>query len=126
MVECLPKYSIMKRIFIVVLSVFCFGVSAQDWITVKDMDLSYRIDFPQGETKSSQDVPTEKGNVKMILYSGQPASAEDKNVYYATSFSEYPVSFFPNGLNSKTDIDSVLEGAMNGAVSNVKGKLMSK
>lgn len=100
-------------------------LSAQDWVTLKDVDLGFRVDFPVEATKSSTDVPTAKGNLTLHNFIAYPSSS-DINVMYMSSFSEYPESFFPNGLKTQEQMDSVLEGAVNGAVTNVKGKLLSK
>ena len=42
-----------------------------------------------------------------------------------TSFTEYPTSFFPEGLDTFKRRTTVLDGCVNGAVTNVKGELLS-
>lgn len=94
------------------------------WVTVKDTELGYRIDFPSTAKKDAVDVPTEKGPVVMNTYT--VSSPGEVNLVYMTSSSEYPESFFPNGLSSAEAQNTVLDNAVNGAVTNVKGRLMFK
>ncbi|MEM9680730.1 MAG: hypothetical protein AAF901_10445 [Bacteroidota bacterium] len=103
-----------------------FASVAQEnsWVTVKDTDKGYRVDFPQEAKKGSQDVPTAKGVVVMHTYTITSTSLDAKNLLYMSSFSEYPSDFFPNGLDSEDAQNDVLDGAVEGAVTNVKGKLI--
>ncbi|RNC86290.1 MAG: hypothetical protein ED556_08325 [Winogradskyella sp.] len=115
----------MKNLLFAIAFLLTLSLNAQDWVTVKDIDLGYRLDFPTTATKDNKDVPTAKGNVVMHTYTAYPAAGDD-NILYMSSFSEYPESFFPEGLKTQEQIDTVLEGAVNGAVTNVNGTLLSK
>ena len=117
----------MRNYFYTILLFLCtcsiaFG-QTKEWITVKDTIAAYIIDFPAQAKKSSQDVPTEKGNVVMNSYTVQ--TLNDKNLIYMTSYTKYPDSFFPNGLNTVEEIQAVLDGSVAGAVKNTNGTLLS-
>ncbi|RZN83992.1 MAG: hypothetical protein EVB11_02835 [Winogradskyella sp.] len=117
----------MKRS--VLLLLFVFNVQAifaqnSDWIKIKDNDAAYIINFPSQPEKADQDVPTDKGTVKMYTYTLQ--TTDDTNIIYMSSFTEYPNSFFPNKLESAEMQNEVLDNSVNGAVTNTKGTLASE
>ncbi|MDO5980522.1 hypothetical protein [Flavivirga spongiicola] len=113
---------------ILLLFFFICNVSAliaqnKEWVKVKDTVNAYIIEFPTKPQKGSQDVPTAKGTVKMHTYTSQ--TENDKNKIYMTSFTKYPKSFFENGLNTFESQNRVLNGSIEGAVTNTKGRLVS-
>ncbi|WP_353777596.1 hypothetical protein [Winogradskyella sp. 3972H.M.0a.05] len=118
----------MKRLVYIVLFItvsFSSLIGAQDWNTVKNTDFGYRVDFPAYAEKASTDIPTAKGNVVMHTYTCT-ATSSDSNLMYMSSFTQYPLSFFPEGLDSPEVQNTLLENSINGAVTNVKGTLLSK
>ena len=94
-----------------------------DWVNTKDLELAYRIDFPIKVEKNSQNIPTKKGEVEMISY--MLNSSNTDNLVYMSAFTEYPSSFFLDGLDTPEKQNVVLDGAVNGAAANVKGELIS-
>ncbi len=100
-------------------------VFAQDksWVNTKDLELAYEIDFPEKVEKEFQEVPTDKGNVNMVSYMLSPNNMD--NLVYMSSYTKYPSSFFPNGLDTFEKQHKVLDGAVNGAAANVKGQLIA-
>ncbi len=104
---------------------YSFACFSQDteWITVKSIEKGYRIDFPGEAKDNSQDVQTEKGTVIMHTYQLQPVNSD--NLIYMTSFTEYPESFFSDGLDTLEKQTKVLNNSVNGAVTNTKGTLVS-
>lgn len=115
----------MKNIVFLFLFCFCVSVTAQnnEWVKVKDTASAYIIKFPLKPKKGSQNVPTANGDVEMITYT--VSSDNTDSFLYMTSFSQYPSSFFPNGLDTFEKRSKVLDGSVNGAVTNVKGRLIS-
>ncbi len=99
------------------------GAQHEDWVTVKDTVNAYVIAFPETPEKKTQDVSTVKGSIKMDSY--MLSTSNDVNIIYMTSFSEYPKSFFKNGLDTFEAQNKVLSGSVNGAITNTKGKLVS-
>ncbi|WP_452597919.1 hypothetical protein [Pontimicrobium sp. MEBiC01747] len=118
----------MKKNILLALLMFCnvYAAIAQsnDWFKVKDTDAAYIISYPQEPEKGSDDVPTDKGTVKMNTYTLQPDG--DVNLIYMSSFTEYPASFFPNKLATLEKQDEVLKNSVNGAVTNTKGTLIQE
>jgi len=92
------------------------------WFKVKDVDAAYIISYPEEPEKGEDDVPTDKGTVKMNTYTLQ--MSDDDNLIYMSSFTAYPASFFPNKLESSEKQDEVLSNSVNGAVTNTKGTLI--
>ncbi len=96
-----------------------------DWVKVKDTASAYVIEFPSNPEKGIEDVPTVKGNVKMHTYTYQSDDTDD-NLIYMAFFTQYPDSFFPDGLKTLEKRNIALDNAVSGAVTNVKGTLVSK
>jgi hypothetical protein len=94
-----------------------------DWVKTKDLELAYRIDFPEKVERSSQSVPTAQGSVEMISYTLNSSHLD--NLIYMSSFTEYPSTFFVDGLDTLEKQYEVLDRSVNGAVNNVKGQLIS-
>lgn len=117
----------MKKLFVLFFLCSFYTLAAQnnEWHKIKDLEAAYSIEFPSEPKKNKSDVPTEKGLVTMYTYTCQSES-DDKNLIYMSSFNEYPNSFFPEGLNTLEKRKKVLENAVNGAVTNTKGTLISK
>lgn len=97
--------------------------SVNQWYQLKDSDAAYKIEFPEKPSQENTDVPTDKGNVVMNMYTLQ--NDDGVNLIYMTSFTEYPSSFFPNKLQSTEKQDEVLSNSVQGAVTNTGGNLLS-
>ena len=104
-------------------NVFALISQNEEWVKVKDTVNAYIIEFPSEPEKGSQDVPTVKGTVKMDTYTTQPAN--DQNKVYMVAFSKYPKTFFENGLDTFEEQNTVLNGNVEGAVNNTKGRLVT-
>ena len=115
-----------KNILLLFIICNAFNLLAQntDWVKIKDIDAAYIINFPSNPKKGSDDVPTDKGTVKMNTYTLQ--TTDDTNLIYMSSHTEYPKFFFPEGLTSEEKQIEVLDGSINGAVENTKGSLLSE
>ncbi len=104
---------------------FVFSLSAsiafgQDWSRFKSEEFSFIVDFPSAPKKSVQKVPTAIGDVDMNMFiSGE---GNTNNYLYSVISSSYPKESFEKATADYND--SVLDGAVNGAVSNVKGELL--
>jgi hypothetical protein len=117
------KKNILLTLF-VLCNIYASIAQSNDWFKVKDTDAAYTISYPEEPQQGSDDVPTDKGTVKMNTYTLQPDG--DDNLIYMSSFTEYPESFFPNKLATLEKQDEVLENSVNGAVTNTQGKLISE
>jgi len=113
----------MKNLFFALtLFITCSSLSiAQDWINYKSEELAFIAEFPSEPTKTVQKVNTAVGELDMHMIMYAPTSGDD-NAVYSVIKSDYPESNFEDAddeYNSK-----VLDGAVNGAVTNVNGKLL--
>lgn len=88
---------------------------AQDWKIHRNTELEFRVEFLGEPTATIQKVPTAVGELDMHMVSH---SSED-NVYMSIIRTDYPEG-------SITDTKKALDGAVNGAVNNVKGELISE
>lgn len=93
---------------------FTLNLFAQDWKIHRNSELEFRADF-LGEPKTTiQKVPTAVGELDMHMVSLQG----DDNTFMSIIRTNYPEG-------SLTDVKTALDGAVNGAVNNVSGKLIS-
>ncbi|WP_339812315.1 hypothetical protein [uncultured Imperialibacter sp.] len=104
-----------------VLSSFASG----KWFLFEDKEFGFKIEFPEEPTATPQMIDSEIGQLKMniVMYDASEKGNDD-NLLYMTNVTEYPDSL----INSdRTDIlDKFFRGAIDGAVNNVKGKLLTE
>lgn len=101
------------RISLIVLLFVSLSISAQNWTTHRNTDLAFRAEF-LGEPKSSvQKVPTDIGDIDMHMTSDDTA----EGIYMSIIRSDYPEG-------TMTNTKTALDGAVNGATTNVKGTLV--
>lgn len=112
----------MKNLFYVLALFFVsITVSSQsNWLDFKSVEFAFRAEFPEEPVKSVQKVPTAVGEIDMHMFMLQ--SNDGNNVIYSVIRSDYPEEQFENADEEYNN--SVLNGAVNGAVTNVKGKLV--
>ena len=85
----------------------------------------FRIQFPGTFAKTAQTIASSLGDLVMTIVSYEPAdSVKDENYVYMVFETNYPDSI----INSnKVDLlDQFFRGAIDGAVKNVNGKLISE
>jgi hypothetical protein len=110
-----------KLIYVITLFIATTAfVNAQEWIDYKSEDLAFIAKFPQQPERTVQDVETAVGTLKMHMIMYAPTSGDD-NAVYSVIRSDYPKSQFEDADNEYNS--TVLDGAVNGAVTNVDGEL---
>ncbi|SDS36724.1 hypothetical protein SAMN04515667_2014 [Formosa sp. Hel1_31_208] len=111
----------MKKIIFTLLlvSMSTLIVDAQEWITYKSTELGYSARFPVEPEFQTQGVSTAVGELQMKMAMATPNTEDDDNLIYSVIRSEYP----GEGFIDATDdfIKNVLDGAIEGAVTNVQG-----
>lgn len=107
---------------IVTLSSFTNFISA-DWFLLKKSEQNYQVQFPKKPIQNKQKVPSPIGDLIMDIYMYEATEGDD-NLVYMVNYTKYPA----NSVNSNNTekLEGFFEGAINGAVSNVQGKLLSK
>ncbi|QRM90193.1 hypothetical protein FG167_13430 [Lacinutrix sp. WUR7] len=113
-----------KVLFVITLFIVAtVNVNAQDWIDYKSEDLAFIAKFPAEPTRTVQDVESEIGMLKMYMLNYTPPADEgDENQLYGVIRTDYPKSHFEDADEAYNN--NVLDGAIEGAVSNIKGKLV--
>jgi len=97
-------------------------ISAQDWQRFKEKELGFIADFPAQPKQSIQKVPTAVGELDMHMTMLDLSSKTDaNNIVYSIIRTDYPDGSFEDTEESH---NKVLDGAVQGAVTNVKGTLV--
>ena len=113
----------MKKLLILFTLCILFSplAIAQDWQKYKSEDLAFIANFPEEPTRTVQQIDTAVGklDMHMIMYSPE---GNDDNAVYSVIRSDYPESQFEDADDEY--IKTVLDGAVEGAVNNVNGKLV--
>lgn len=113
------KYYI--SIFLCLVTFLC--VHSQEWEKYKSQDLAFIAYFPGTPERTVQKLDTALGELDMHMVSYGSEGMSMDNAYYGIIRSDYPEEQFAN--LSKEEIKSVLDGAVNGAVTNVNGTLIA-
>ena len=99
-----------------------FGaLHAQDWTKYKAEDLAFVAYYPKEPKRTVQKVSTAVGELDMHMIMHAPTEG-DKNAVYSVIRSDYPEEQFTNADDEYNS--TVLDGAVDGAVKNVDGKLV--
>ncbi len=117
-----------KRIlsFLAAITVVVFCAFTGPWIEYKSADGKASIKFPSKPTTSEQNVPSEIGDIAMNIASVEmEEGTEDPNLSYSFIYNDYPDSIISSELGDEV-ASAVLDGALEGAASNVKGEFISK
>jgi hypothetical protein len=109
------------KLLIIILFLNVTVLMSQDWTKYKNEELNFIADYPSAPVKSIQEIETAVGILDMHMVMCTPTSGDD-NVIYSIIRSDYPKEQFENATDDYNN--SVLDGAVEGAVSNVKGKLI--
>ena len=98
--------------------------SKSEWHIYTSDTHKYKIDFTAKPTGQNQTIPSEIGplNLAKIMYNA--SIVEDENFLYMVNYTEYPVDTIHSDLEATRD--QKFRGAVDGAVANVGGKLISE
>ncbi len=110
-----------NKLLIIALLLNVTVLMSQEWEKYKNEDLNLVAYFPQTPKITIQKVETAVGTLDMHMVMHSPTSGDD-NAIYSLIRSDYPKEQFENTTSEGND--KVLDGAVNGAVNNVKGKLV--
>ncbi|MCL5275564.1 MAG: hypothetical protein M1434_12605 [Chloroflexi bacterium] len=91
------------------------GGAAPSWQDFSSDKGKFTVTMPATPKESSQSVDTAAGKIDLYLYTAQVGTSA-----YLVSFSDYPAD-----MMSQADPAKVLDGAMNGAVTNISGTILS-
>lgn len=111
-------------IILAVLLVLSSSAYSQKWFTYKSDYLGFKAEFPDKPSLDSQVVKSEIGdlNLRFVTYDNSTKEIPDNFLYMIVN-TIYPDSLISSDFNDK--LESFFENSINGAVSNVSGKLIS-
>ena len=99
---------------------FSFGL-ADNWVLIKKSD--YQILFPLEPKEESETMVSAIGNLNMTYLTLSTTESEtEKNLVYMIMQTDYPDSLVHSDF--KDQLKSLFDNAVEGGVSNVKGKLI--
>jgi len=113
-----------KIILFVSLLFSCLKILGQQILPKKVETNSYKIEFPSAPDKTTQTISTAIGDLELIIIAYEvKESAKDDNYVYMVMETNYPDSLIkkPN-----FDIEKFFRQSIDGAVNNVKGKIISE
>ena len=86
---------------------------------------NYKILFPQAPSTDSTIAGTKIGTLTVYTHMYEsPENSADSNLVYGLSVTDYPAKYILS--NDKAFLKGYFEGAVKGAVGNLKGKLISE
>src|SRR5262249_34183389 len=92
------------------------SASAQTWLEFRPEGIGYSVEMPRQWQLSNHDIPTSLGPMKAYM-----AAVNMPTRAYMTMYMTYPA----DAVRARP-VDTMLDGARDGAVANVKGKLRSE
>ncbi len=107
--------------FVVIVASFSF-VSQDGWVQFKSH--GFAAEFPKKPEVDSQVVPSGIGDLILNTFMYQPSQAGDDNLVYAVMLTKYPDSLMKS--NDAAFTKTVFRNAIDGAVKNAGGKLLSE
>jgi len=114
----------MKVKFTLIFLLLALVLHSQEWDTYKNLKFGFRVDFP-GDTKTiTKQVPVGDQSFEMnMFYIENPNEKSISNLLYAIAHVAYSKEEYSNDDSERDEI--VLNSAVNGAVNNVNGKLLT-
>ncbi len=116
------KIQVFAVLSSILLSIYSFTVMA-DWIKVETAD--YSIEFPVEPIAETQHSDSPVGPLVLDIKMYEVVEIEkDDNYVYGVISTEYPEGTIHS--DNKESLKAIFDGAVNGAVENMKGKLLSQ
>ncbi len=88
--------------------------TALSWQKLEDADGAFRVELPGTAKHQTEQTPTAVGNIELHMFLVESAGGSA----FTAMYSDYPKSII-----RAANADKILEGAQNGAVTNINGKL---
>lgn len=106
------------------LSSLIFNITDKDWVIIKSKAEGYQVAFPGQPVEENESVDSELGKLKMNMLTYEVTDeATDKNLVYLFNYTDYPEGKLD--YSDSAMVESILDGAVNGAAKNVEGKIIS-
>lgn len=105
-----------KLLVLLALAILLIGCQRSTWEEFSSSEGAFSILMPGTPTEQTKTVNTAVGPIDAYFF-----LLERKDIAYMVGYSDYP-----DTVVQKTNPDAILEGARNGAVANVQGKLLNE
>jgi tetrahydromethanopterin S-methyltransferase subunit G len=113
-----------KILLFIPLLFICAQILGQQTLPKKVETDSYKIEFPSAPDKTSQTISTAIGDLELIIIAYEvKESSKDENYVYMVMETNYPDSLIKK---PDFDIEKFFRQSIDGAVNNVKGKIISE
>jgi hypothetical protein len=115
------------RHFVVALFItgICAFTASDKWYVLEAKRFGFKVEFPVKPEEKTPSVNSEVGNLDMHLFIYDASKVKsESNLVYLANYTEYPDSAVNSGMKEK--LKDIFRNSIDGAVSNVKGKLLSE
>lgn len=119
------KFSLRLFLVISLLSAFLSSFRIADWKKYENAAGRFSVLFPSGPEESEQQLNTALGALTLKIFSSNAENDSDVNIVYAVMYTEYPENSISSSMDAEK-MEKFFNGSVNGAVTNVKGKLLSE
>ena len=116
------KYT--PRILLASLFFLLCSFAAGKWVLFENAAGKFKIEFPVKPQENVKSVNTPSGPMLMHIFMFDGDQAEEGNKLYLAMYSDYPEKVINSG-KPKNIIDTFFNNAINGAVNNIHGTLVS-
>jgi hypothetical protein len=95
------------------------------WFQLTSIAYKYKIEFPEKPEETPNVLETKIGKLKMNMFVYDASKSKtDENLVYLVNFTEYPDSLINSDMKDK--MPAFFRNSIDGAVTNVHGKLLSE
>jgi hypothetical protein len=112
-------------VLVLLVAIIAGFTTSEKWTMIQSKKFGFKIEFPKKPTESFEEIDSDIGKLKMNLFvldaSNLPKS---ENMIYLVNYTEYPGNSVTS--ENKDVLPTFFKGAVEGAVGNVKGKLISE
>lgn len=106
-----------KTLILLGFSLFALvGCQQKQWSTFTSAAGKFSVSMPGTPKEQKMEVPSPIGAIQFYLFTGR-----DRNYEFVASYNDYPASVVSQG-----NVEKMLDGARDGAVGNINGKLQSE
>ena len=118
------KMKNVKFILSVITLVSLCSFAVPGWLVVENKKGKFSLSFPGKPTETEKIAHADIGELKMEITTFDVGKMNDANKIYMLMYSDYPAQIINSSMR-KGKIDTFFKNAIEGAINNVKGKMLS-
>lgn len=119
------KFSLRLFLVISLLPAALSSFIIADWVKYENSAGGFSAAFPSMPEESEQELNTALGSLTLKIFNSPAESDSDANIVYAVMYTVYPENTISSSMDAEK-MEKFFNGSVNGAVTNVKGKLLSE